>query len=205
MAGFDWPPRVTQADGRVQEVAWASLEEAARRNLLPNQNAKVTTAKRTMSGKLEFLPSNIGLEKGSYRVTVDYSKYRDESVLDQNKKFVGRGKVGVALRVIADVTTTKNNVNLGGLLNLAIQRNSGSVSGQLQVTVIGIQHPDISKLIVLPSNLDETSITKALESIGSIKVLVDAETTRTTPQLIAISRRNISNPLAIIQAVAPIV
>src|SRR3546814_15898445 len=103
-------------------------------------------------------------------------------------KTAGRAKVGVGLRVIANIHTKKAGLNLNGLFPIGFNASTDALSGDLEVKTIGLNSDQISKLITTPSELNQTSITKALEAMGAVRVLVDAETTESVPHILAVSR-----------------
>ncbi|EQB03175.1 hypothetical protein ACFFV8_06605 [Sphingobium indicum] len=185
-------PKVKIFDGTTEaEVYWASLAEKKRRALLSNQDAKVTVEKVNDGGSLTFLTGALTGEKGRYRVTVDYMRFMQDSIM-MDGKTAGRAKVGVGLRVIANINTKKAGLNLNGLFPIGFNASTDALSGDLEVKTIGLNSDQISKLITTPSELNQTSITKALEAMGAVRVLVDAETTESVPHILAVSR-NVRN------------
>lgn len=169
------------------EVPWASLDEASRRQQLSNQDAKVVIEKIENSGSIGYLDSGISGGKGSYRVTVDYLRYKDEIVTSQGST-IGRGKVGVGVRVTANIRTKKSGLNLSGLLPIAVNLSRQYVSGDLEVRAIGIVTPEIAKIITTPTSLTEESISKAMEAFGAFRVVIDQKDTVTVPHLMAVAQ-----------------
>lgn len=175
-------------DGLVEnEIPWAALSEADRRSQLSNQDAKVAIEKIEDGLTIGYLDAGANLSRGSYRVTVDYSRYKDE-IVRNNGRFIGRGKVGVGVRVTANVVTRSSGVNLAGLLPIAIGFSRRRLVGNLEVKVIGIVSPEIAKIISPPTSLNEESITKSMEAFGAFRVVVDQDNTQTVPHLMAVSK-----------------
>ena len=48
---------------------------------------------------------------------MDYMKYRVEAIFDESNQFIGNGRVGVGIRIKAEVETTKKGVNLGSIIS----------------------------------------------------------------------------------------
>lgn len=81
-------PRVTYYDSTGTSVtkAWAQLSNKQIRDILPNIYTDISVAKRDVSGNLTYLVAKSTAEAGNYRVVMDYTKYRPESVVDGNSK-----------------------------------------------------------------------------------------------------------------------
>jgi len=75
-------------------------------------------------------------------------KYRVEDVsegADGSGESLGTARIGVGLRIKAVVQTTEVGLNLGSLIAIGAE-------------VIGIDSPDVTNLIPLTSEIDQTSI-----------------------------------------------
>jgi len=173
---------------RLQEVFWASLQankQVAR--LLPLQTAQVFVSKTDADGTASYLTASVSGKKGTYVVIMDYMKYRVEDVIHQTSgDFIGSAKVGVGLRIKAVVETTEARLNLGSLLAIGVEARRGTVRGGISVDVIGIDSPDVTNLIPLTSEIDQTSIQSALQALASIKTKISDDTTELTPHVMAI-------------------
>lgn len=170
-----------------KEIPWSSLTEAERRNQLSNQDAKVVIEKIDNGVSVGYFDSGASLKKGSYRVVVDYLRYKDEIVREAGA-IVGRGKVGVGVRVTANVVTRSSGLNLAGLIPIAVGFKRNKLVGDLEVRVVGIVSPQVAKIISPPTSLNEDSITKAMEAFGAFRVVIDQGDTQTVPHLLAVSR-----------------
>lgn len=186
-----------------KEIYWACISDVRqKRELLPIQSAQVSLTKSDISGKIGYLGSSISAEKGSYCVTMDYMKYRIENIYDNNGEYIGNGRVGIGLRIKADVVTTKSNLNIGSLSALGLEAKYGHLRGGISVDIIGIDSEDITNLIPLTSEIDQTSIQSSLQALASIKTKIWENETTLTPHLVAISQarpnmeRNIRNQIS---------
>jgi hypothetical protein len=140
-----------------------------------------------VSGGLTYLPASVSAEKGDYRVVMDYMKYRDEPIVDSDGKVLGNGRVGIGLRLVAELSTAKADLNLGSLLVIGVNAKLGYLKGSLYVNVIGMDSSDITNLIPLTSVIDETAIQAALQSLAAVKSKIHDNATLLTPHVVAVS------------------
>jgi hypothetical protein len=180
--------QVSYFDSSGKEVAttWSALPKEQILDLLSNQDAVITTSKVESSGSVKYLTSGITAEAGTYRVTFDYMNYRPIDLTDPATKApVGQGRVGVGLRIKAEIETRKADIDLGSLIALGLAAKQGNVRGTLNVVALGLSSQDIRTLFPTPSQIDETSIQKALEALAAIKAKIGDTATHLDPQLIA--------------------
>lgn len=171
---------------------WESLSSEQVSLRLPNQTATIIVQKLDNSGSVKYLTAALTREAGSYRATLDYVKYLVEEVTDDTGEHVlGHYRVGVGLRIKADVKTTKEGIDLGSLFAIGLAAQQGDLRGQVSVDTIGLDSPVITQLFPLPSQIDETSIQKSLEALAAIKSKLSDKDTHLTPQIVAIK---ISDP-----------
>jgi len=118
---------------------------------------------------------------------MDYMKYRDEPIVDSDGKVLGNGRVGIGLRLVAEISTAKADLNLGSLLVIGVNAKLGYLKGSLYVNVIGMDSSDITNLIPLTSVIDETAIQAALQSLAAVKSKIHDNATLLTPHVVAVS------------------
>jgi len=172
-----------------KECYWAEIvEKKIKLSLLSLQSAKVAVSRSDASGKVSYLPAAVTGESGSYQVTMDYMKYRIEDVNDRNGQYIGNGHVGVGLRIKANVVTKKANINLGGISAIGLEAKQSNLTGNITVDVVGIDSPDVTNLIPLTSEIDQTSIQNALQALASIKSKLWDDTTTITPHFVALQQ-----------------
>ncbi|WP_345978890.1 hypothetical protein [Sulfurimonas sp. HSL3-2] len=177
-----------------KEVYWASIsDKKEKRSLLPIQSSQVSVKKLDRSGNVSYLTASISGETGEYSVVMDYMKYRVEEVLDSTGKFLGNGRIGVGLRIKAEVKTNKANLNLGSILSLGIEANQGNLSGGISVDIIGIDSEGVTNLIPMTSEIDQTAIQSALQALASVKAKLWEKDVTITPHLVAITDATPSN------------
>jgi hypothetical protein len=177
--------------GELKPTLWAALldEAGTVRDLLPLQSAEVSVSKTDMSGSVSYLTSSLTAGSGAYTVTMDYMKYRVEDVHDdETNAFIGNARVGVGLRIKAVVQTTETGLNLGSLIAIGAEAKRGTLREGIAVDVIGIDSPDVTNLIPLTSEIDQTSIQSALQALASIKTKISDDDTRLTPHVVALKQ-----------------
>ncbi len=180
-----------EATGELKPKLWAALldDGGAVRDLLPLQSAEVSVSKTDVSGAISYLTSSLTAGSGTYAVTMDYMKYRVEDVYDdETNRFIGNARIGVGLRIKAVVQTTEIGLNMGSLIAIGAEAKRGTLRGGIAVDVIGIDSADVTNLIPLTSEIDQTSIQSALQALASIKTKISEDDTRLTPHVVAIKQ-----------------
>lgn len=171
------------AQGQIGKLGFPS-DARAIRETLPNQTSTTIIRKVNADGKVSYLSSFISAEVGKYEVIIDYAKFRTEMV---NEEY---GKVGVGVRIRANIETLKKGVNLNGLIALGVAANQELVRGTISVDVIGIDSPGVNSLLPISLKLDETSIQTALQSLSSIQTKIYDQDVKLTPQLLAVRAKD---------------
>jgi hypothetical protein len=182
-------PQITYPDsttGAMVTKAWTQLSNAEIQNILTDTHAQITVGKFDADANLTYLAGKVTGQVGTYRVIMDYCEYVSELVKDENGKTIGQGRVGVGLRLTADVTTKSANVNLGSLLALGVAASTDQLSGTMSVDSIGIRIAGDGGPILSNTTIDETSIQKTLESIAVIQSKIADTSTKLDPQLLAV-------------------
>src|SRR5690606_32243655 len=90
--------------------------------------------------------------------------------------------VGVGLRLTANITVLKGEVNLGNLFAIGGEASSEKISGTLVVQTLGISGKTISASIPMPSEINSTTIQNAILALGTIKAVMYENDTRITPR-----------------------
>ncbi len=177
-------------------VPWGSLENSGGTStdkdavtitrLLPLQSARVSVQKRDTSGKVSYLTSSISQSAGTYEVVMDFMKYRVAQVYSGAGHYSGDAIVGVGLRIRAAVVTTKSGLNFSSLVGLGMEASRGNLSGSIAVDVYGIDSPDVTNLIPLSTEIDQTSIQNALQGLAAIKAKLWQQDTRLYPHVLGL-------------------
>lgn len=107
-----------------------------------------------------------------YLTVSDPWKYPSENPADTLVHYAGQSivplYVGVGLRITADVSVKSDTLNLD-MFGLGIAASQGKVSGTLVVQTLGISGENITSLLPMPSELNQTTIQNCIVALGSIK------------------------------------
>lgn len=176
-------------------IGQLSLNKKSILRFLPNEAVTVTVSKVDRGGEIKYASSGISGETGSYIVTLDYAKFTTLKVIPLNfdttqrataSTCKGFAKVGVGLRITANIETRKAGLNVGSLFGLGISAESDELSGTMSVDVVGMESGEITNLLPLPSEISTTSIQTSLQAVAAIKAQLYANNTRLYPQVLAV-------------------
>lgn len=92
--------------------------------------------------------------------------------------------VGLGLRLKANITTMEADVNLSGLPAIAAQAQAGKLRGSLVVQTLGVSGKNIATALPLPSELNETTLTNSILSMGAIKAMIHDDNTTKTARVV---------------------
>lgn len=170
------------------EVDVLSLKPKDIRDRLTSTETFVSIEKRDTSGSLSYLGAGGKVSKGSYRVTFDYANYTNQNITFSGEdKSTAIGRIGVGLRITANLETTENGVDLGGLLPIGLAAQDKKVNGQLSFRVYGMSNDKVALAVPSNSILDVTSIQQSFESAATVRVLFGLEDTKLEPYLIGVA------------------
>lgn len=155
---------------------------------LQNEAVSVQITTYDKSGNISYGPASVTGEKGSYTVIMDYVKFTTLKIPNESGGCDGFAKVGVGLRIRANIETRKSGLNLGGLFGIGLQAEQNKLSGTLTIDVIGMESKEVTSLIPLPSEISPASIQNVLQSMAAIKAQIYNSETRLYPQIIAVKR-----------------
>lgn len=153
---------------------------------LNNETVLVSIGQVSTEGKITYLPITVSSKNSSYKVTMDYMKFATLGQKDEQEYFIGFKRVGVGLRLISLITTTEAGINVGDLSSLGIAAKSGKVKGTLMVEVVGIKSKEITALLPLPSEINQTTIQNAMQALATIKSKIYDNETQLFPQVMAV-------------------
>ncbi len=167
---------------------WEAIPDSLKLLMLPLQSAQISMRKIDQNGSFSYLPAAVSGSRGNYEIILDYMKYRGENV-KIDSIYIGDGRVGIGLRIVASIVTNKSNLNLAGLGSLSLEASHENISGFLSVDIFGVDSKDITNHFPLVSKLDETSIQYALQAIATIKSKIWDKDVRITPHVIAVNQK----------------
>ncbi len=153
---------------------------------LNNETVLVSIGQLSSEGKISYIPFAISQKNTSYKVTMDYMKYATLGQEDDRNNFIGYKRVGVGLRLISLITTAEAGINISDLYSIGLAAKEGKLSGTLMIEIIGIKSKDVTTLLPLPSEINQTTIQNAMQALATIKSKIYDEDTRLYPQVMAI-------------------
>lgn len=166
-----------------KEIPVATLSKSQIRNLLTNSSSNMTIQKKDTSGNFKYIPLGFNIQKGEYKITYDFTNSFNQE-FELREGVTTTGEFGVGVRLIAEVVTKSNSVDLNGLIPLLINAKNNKLSGSIKYNTYGIRHPKINAVSPPNLNLSEESIQKAFEAIATSKVLIDLDETILEPNLL---------------------
>jgi len=154
---------------------------------LNNETVLVAVGEINREGEINYLPITFSKKNTSYRITMDYMKYATLAQISENQ-FIGSKRVGVGLRLISLITTAEAGINISDLYSIGLAAKEGKLSGTLIIEVIGIKSKEVTSLIPLPSEINQTTIQNAMQALATIKSKIYDEETSLYPQVMAIKK-----------------
>jgi hypothetical protein len=130
-------------------------------------------------GRLTYLTAGVSGRSKTVLIQQDFVNYK-KAIIDGRET-----RVGVVLRIEAELVTKDRDINLNGLFAIGVALRQGSIAGQLRVQVHGVTGEPIMALIPMPSEVSETSIQHAMQAIATIKALLYDEKVSIIPQEIS--------------------
>ena len=166
----------------LKRVYWEDLSNDKANADLSIERSFVSVKKETADGSLGFASARFTAEAGKYKTVLDYAKYRDEQMGEEKRPV----RVGVGVRIIANITTTKANIDLGSLFAIAFAAKAGYLSGQIEVLKIGIESPGLSMVLPPPTDINDTSMQNALQAVAAIRAKLYDSDTKLRPHVLAV-------------------
>ena len=163
-----------------------SLSSNDIRRRLTSTETLISVERRDSSGGFSYLGSGGKVSRGTYRVTFDYANYTNQRVTFINDESA-IGRIGVGLRITADLEIKKNGVDLSGLIPIALAAEDNKVSGQLSFLVYGISNDKVGLAVPSQAILDVNSVQKSFEAAAAVRILFGLEDTLLEPYLLGIS------------------
>ena len=154
---------------------------------LNNETVLVAVGEINREGNINYLPITFSKKNTSYRITMDYMKYATLAQISENQ-FIGSKRVGVGLRLISLITTAEAGINISDLYSIGLAAKENKLSGTLIIEVIGIKSKEVTSLIPLPSEINQTTIQNAMQALATIKSKIYDEETSLYPQVMAIKK-----------------
>lgn len=153
---------------------------------LANETVLVSVGQFNGEGAIGYGPASFSVKGSSYKITMDYMKFATLREKAENGNIAGYKRVGVGLRIIANVVAMESGINLGDLFAIGLAAKANKISGTLMLEVIGIKSKDVTSVIPLPSEINQSTIQSAMQAMATIKSKIYEEGTDLYPQVMAI-------------------
>ena len=179
----------TSSDDKILSLTTTemSIDKQAVINFVPNESMETTIQKLTNDGEIKYFYSGLSVKKGTYRLTVDYNKYIIQNIeTSSEEECLGYAKIGIGLRIIANINALKNNIDISSLVAIGNAAREGFISGTVGYEVIGIESKEITAILPINSEITSSINQVFLQAIGVVKGKIYDEKTRLHPQIIAI-------------------
>jgi hypothetical protein len=166
-----------------KKVFWEDLNNEGVNYNLPLERSFVSILREDKETGIGFASAKFTSSAGKYKVTLDYAKYRDENMTDKKNTPC---RVGVGVRIIANVSTKKANLDLGSLFAISFAAKEGYLSGQIEVLKIGIDSPQLSFVLPPPSDINDSSLQNAMQAVAAIRAKLYDKDTKLMPHILAV-------------------
>ncbi len=164
-----------------------SLDKESVINFIPNESMETTIQKFNENGDIEYYYSGRSVKKGTYRLIIDYNKYIIQTISSTSEESCnGYAKIGIGLRIIANINAFKNNIDISSLISIGNAAKNGHISGTVGYEIIGIESKEITAMLPVNSEITSSLNQVFLQAVGAVKGKIYDDTTRLHPQIIAI-------------------
>lgn len=172
-------------DGGIYYNYVKKLSKKEMQEFLTNETVLVSVAEVDKEGNLVFTPSRISKKNVQYIVTMDYVKFTTSEIRDQGD-IAGEACVGIGLRIVANISSRADDLNLGDLFAIGMAVSDKKAYGSLRVEAIGMHDPEITAAIPLPSEISAAAIQSVMQTMSTIKYKIYDDKTKLSPQIIGI-------------------
>ncbi len=173
-------------------VEFSDIPDSLKIRLLPNETVQVSTIQVNNEGKITYGPAVASTKNSRYTILMDYMKFRTMNVMEvgieeaANSHIISYARVGVGLRLVAQITTSESGINLGDLVSIGVAAKRGKITGSLSVNVLGVESKEVTSILPMPSEISNSTIQNAMQIMATIKSKIYDPHTRISPQIISI-------------------
>lgn len=162
-----------------------SLNKSEMLKFLTNETVLTAVAEVDKNGNMSYIPSRTSGKKKQYIITMDYIKFATIE-LKKETEVIGEACVGVGLRLIANISSKAEDVNLGDLFAVGMAAKDKQVYGSLRIEVIGLHDPSITAAIPLPSEISSATIQSMMQTMATVKQKIYEDRISLSPQIIGV-------------------
>ena len=187
---MDPPQRVStvtymdSSTGEEVTKAWSQLENAEILEFITNTDSETTVGKLDAFGNVNYAIANATGKKGNYRIIIDDILYRAEEATNKSGLRLGDGKIGIGLRLTANITTYEANIDLRNLPALSLAARANKLDGHMKVEIIGIRTRNSNELMLSSTEINDTSISNAVRTLAILKSKIPNSDTHLDPQVL---------------------
>jgi hypothetical protein len=172
----------TETAAGVKRFFWADLKNDEINKNLPLERSFASIERTDGGVGVGFLSAKATAGAGKYKITLDYAKYRDEVIGEQKVPC----RIGVGVRVIANVVTYQANIDLGSLFAIGVAAQAKKINGQIEVIKIGIDSSGLNLVLPPPSDINEGSLQMAMQAVAATRIKIYDATTALSPHVLAV-------------------
>jgi hypothetical protein len=160
------------------------LAQADLRAQLPNRATTVMIERQNPDGSTSLASAAVSGSPGAYTVIVDYLKFATQTLAKGPDGTPAVARIGVGLRIRAQVVTLRPGLNLGSLLAIAAAAQAGDLTGTFSVDLLGLDAPD-GLLLPPGAEVSQGSVQALLGTIAAVEQRLTAQDSTFHPLLVA--------------------
>ncbi len=168
----------------INGIAWASLSQVELRAQLPNRASTVMIERQNLDGSVSLAAAAVSGSPGVYSVVVDYLKFATQTMANGPEGTPAIARIGVGLRIRAQVVTLRSGLNLGSLLAIATAAQAGDLTGTFSVDLLGLDAPN-SLLLLSGAEISQNSVQAILATVHAVEQRLIAADSSFRPLLVA--------------------
>lgn len=176
------------AGKKIQDLLALEMDQNQLKAVFPDLSIESYLSKVNSEGKIEYSPVSISASKEDYSVVYDIAKFTTVLLTEPGKDCKIYGKVGVGIRIRADIKTRKKNVNVANLAGLGVSASNNKLKGGISFQIFGLEGKDIINLTPSSLTIDINSVNLALQAAATIKSRIYGEGVNLTPRIFAIRK-----------------
>jgi hypothetical protein len=151
---------------------------------LTNETVLTAVAEVNKTGEVTYIPTRISKKGKQYIVTMDYIKFTTIDLKSEGER-TGEACVGVGFRMVANISSKAENVNLGDLFSIGMAVKDKKVYGSLRLESIGLHDPQITSAMPLPSEISSATIQSMMQTMSVIKYKMYENNIELSPQILS--------------------
>lgn len=168
----------------INGISWATLSQSDLRAQLPNRATTVMIERQNLDGSISLAGAAVSGAPGAYTVVVDNLKFTTQTMAKGPEGTPAIARIGVGLRIRAQVVTLRPGLNLGSLLAIATAAQAGDLTGTFSVDLLGLDAPN-SLLLLSGAEVSLGSVQALLATVQAVEQRLIAQDSSFRPLLVA--------------------